>query len=289
MSRNGTIIKLCQVISVFDDADGERIKVRLIPEDNTRTDDELPYVFPLLPKLIHIKPKIGETVLIILTEVSNGYSNRYYIGPIISQPQFMDNDNFLPSALSLYPGALVSPQVAPSTNPDSHGALAQDDDIAIYGRKKNDIILSDDEIKIRCGSRLKDASAKGNIIFNRTDPAFIHLKHSDNKRGNKKKEYRSTATIVADNINLISNQSKTPFNTSDKKSMINDKDMQKIIDQAHELPYGDILVDFLKLFVKAFTSHVHPYPGEPPCKTNEYNSVKHYDLKQILSDNVRIN
>ena len=33
---NGVIIKLCQVISVYDDADGERIKVRLSPDDDRK-------------------------------------------------------------------------------------------------------------------------------------------------------------------------------------------------------------------------------------------------------------
>lgn len=289
MLKNGVILKLCQVVDIFDEVDGERIKVRMSPEDDRKSDNELPYVFPLLPKLIHIKPKIGETVLIVLTEVSNGYSNRYYIGPIISQPQFMEKDSFLPNALSLYPSSTMSPNVAPSTNPESHGALASNNDIAIYGRKKNDIILSDDEIKIRSGSRLKDGSVNGDIVFNRTDPAFIHLKHTDNKRGETGDEYRSTATIVADNINLISNQSKTPFNTTDKKGMITDEEMNRIVEKAHLLPYGDILIEFLKMFLNAFANHSHPYPGLTPCKTDEFNKTISYDLKQILSEHVRIN
>ena len=289
MLNNGVILKLCQVVDIFDETDGGRIKVRMSPEDDRKSDNELPYVFPLLPKLIHIKPKIGETVLIVLTEVSNGYSNRYYIGPIISQPQFMEKDSFLPNALSLYPSSTMSPNVAPSTNPESHGALASNNDIAIYGRKKNDIILSDDEIKIRSGSRLKDDSANGDIVFNRTDPAFIHLKHTDNKRGETGDEYRSTATIVADNINLISNQSKTPFNTTDKKGMITDEEMNRIVEKAHLLPYGDILIEFLKMFLNAFANHSHPYPGLTPCKTDEFNKTISYDLKQILSEHVRIN
>jgi hypothetical protein len=289
MLNNGVILKLCQVVDIFDETDGGRIKVRMSPEDDRKSDNELPYVFPLLPKLIHIKPKIGETVLIVLTEVSNGYSNRYYIGPIISQPQFMEKDSFLPNALSLYPSSTMSPNVAPSTNPESHGALASNNDIAIYGRKKNDIILSDDEIKIRSGSRLKGGSANGDIVFNRTDPAFIHLKHTDNKRGETGDEYRSTATIVADNINLISNQSKTPFNTTDKKGMITDEEMNRIVEKAHLLPYGDILIEFLKMFLNAFANHSHPYPGLTPCKTDEFNKTISYDLKQILSEHVRIN
>lgn len=286
MRNKGILIKICQVIEVYDETDGERIKVKLSPEDDRKSIDKIPYAFPLLPKLLHIKPKIGEFVLIILTETDNGHSNRYYIGPIISQPQFMEKDDFLINALSLYPDSYKEPDVAPSTNADSHGAFANDDDVAIYGRKKNDIILSNDDVRIRCGSRLKN---NGDIIFNRTDPAYILLRHTDNKNGNKNNEYRSTATIVADKINLIGNQSKEPFKTNDKKDLIDNNEMQKIIDKAHKLPYGDILIEFLEMFVDAFAKHVHPYPGMPPCQTSEYLETITYDLKKILSESVSIN
>lgn len=287
--NKGILIKICQVIDTYDSTDGERIKVRLSPEDDRKPDNKIPYAHPLLPKLLHIKPKIGEFVLVVLTEVDNGYSNRYYIGPIISQPQFMEKDDILINATSLYPGSYKEPDVAPSTNAESHGALAGDDDIALYGRKKNDIILTKDDVRIRCGSRLKENSTQGNIIFNRNDPAYILLRHTDTKNGKKNNEYRSTATIVADKINLIGNQSKEPFRTNDKKDLIDNNEMQKIIDKAHKLPYGDILVEFLEMFVDAFAKHVHPYPGMPPCQTSEYLETITYDLKKILSESVAIN
>lgn len=289
----GIGIKICQVIDIYDETDGERIKVRLSPEDDKLTDDKIPYAYPLLPKLLHIKPKLGELVLIILTKPGDGYSNRYYVGPIISQPQYMEKDDYFVNAMSLYPGSYKEPDVAPSLNPDSHGSFANNDDIAIYGRKKNDIILTDDDVRIRCGSRLKDNASKGNIIFNRSDPAYIHLKHTDNKRGEKDKEYRSTATVVADKINLIGHQSDTPFRVNNKEHLIDDNEMQKIIEMAHQLPYGDVLIDFLDLFIKTFLSHSHPYPNMPPNPVSSdgtsLTTLREYNLKQILSDTVRIN
>lgn len=287
--KTGTVIKICQVIDIKDETDGERIKVRLEPEDDKRLDNELPFVYPLLPKHLHIKPKIGELVLVILAEAGNGYSNRYYIGPIISQPQHMEKENSMLSALSLYPGAFKQPDIAPSTNPDSHGSLAKDENIALYGRKKTDIILTDNDVRIRCGNRLKDNNADGGLVFNRTDPAYILLKHNDNKNGAENDEYKSTATIVADKINFIGNYSNYPYRTNDKDELITDSEMQKIIETAHKLPYGDILVDFLKLFVRTFAAHVHPFPGLPPCKTSDYISTTSYDFNQILSNSVRIN
>jgi hypothetical protein len=261
----------------------------LSPEDDKLKDENIPYVLPLLPKMLHIKPKIGELVLVVLTESGNGHSQRYYIGPIVSQPQFINDESYLQRALSIYPGSTKLPDVAPSTNKESHGALATDKDVAIYGRKKSDVILTDDDVRIRCGVRTYDSSEPGGIVFNRKDPAFIHLKHTDNNRGNDNEEYRSTATIVADKINLISHQSNTPFKTNNSDSLIADDEMQKIIEKAHQLPYGDILVQFLQMFVKAFMLHTHPYPGMPPCETIEFNNVKNYDLDKILSESVRIN
>lgn len=285
---NNAVIKLCQVTDIYDDADGERIKVILRPEDDKIPYEKIPYAFPLLPKLIHVKPKIGEVVLVILTEAGNGNSSRYYIGPIISQPQFMEDESYIYRALSLYPGSSKLPDIAPSTNKESSGALATDKDIAIYGRKKGDVILTDDDVRIRCGARLSDSKEKGGIVFNRKDPAYLHLKHSDNNRGNVDEEYRSTATLVADKINLLSHLSNDAFKTTDREDLITDEEMQKIIEKAHQLPYGDILIDFLKMFVKAFLLHCHPYPGMTPCETIEVNNVKNYDLDKILSENIRI-
>ena len=73
------------------------------------------------------------------------------------------------------------------------------------------------------------------------------------------------------------------------RELITDDEMQKIINKAHQLPYGDILVEFLDMFVKTFAAHTHPYPGLPPCQTMDYIETTSYDLKKILSDTVRIN
>lgn len=285
--NKGVIIKICQVIDIYDDTDGERIKVKLSPEDDRKSINEIPYAFPLLPKLLHIKPKMGEFVLIILTKVSDGHSIRYYIGPIISQPQYMEREDNLISATSLYPGALKEPDVALSTNPDSQGALVKDNDIALYGRKKNDVILTEDDVRIRCGCRVKDEN--GDIVFNRADPSYILLRHSDTKTGDKDEQYRSSATIVADKINFISHQSNTPFKTNNKNDLITNEELQNIIDKAHELPYGDILVDFLKMFINIFLNHFHAYPGETPRCKFDIKNLSEYNFDKMLSDSIRIN
>ena len=78
-SSDQLLFRLCEVLSVVDDNDGLRIKVRLYPEDvKYKTIKELPYCFPLLPKHLHINPKVGECVLVFLSttksNITNGFS-----------------------------------------------------------------------------------------------------------------------------------------------------------------------------------------------------------------------
>ena len=72
------IIRETKVVSVDDEYHGGRIRVRLGGIDGNTPNDKLPYCFPLLPKLIHVYPKVGEGVLIILEKNGSGKSNRYY-------------------------------------------------------------------------------------------------------------------------------------------------------------------------------------------------------------------
>lgn len=282
------IMKICRVIDVDDAQDGERIKVRLSPYDNRLKDSELPYAFPLLPKMFHVKPKVGESVLIILASTDDGTSMRHYIGPVISQPQNMEYDEFGTTSLSLYDGNIKAPEVAPSFKPESKGAFASDDDVAIYGRKKSDIIMTDDSLRVRCGSRIKDGS--DTVAFNRNSPAYMHLRHRDEvmKPNVEDNEYQSTATIVADKINLIGNDTTEIARVTSQDHLIDDGTMNSIIEKAHQLPYGDILIEFLELFIKAFRDHTHAFPMDPPVPTTDYLSLVGYELKKILSKTVRI-
>lgn len=279
-------IKLGYVFDINDETDGQRIKVRVNPDDNSKSDNQIPYAYPLLPKHLNIKPKLNEAVLVLYTNEDNS-TLRYYIGPVISQPQFLDNSPYNTTALSLMPGASIPPSDAPSNNSDSHGALSHDDDITIYGRKKSDVVLTDESVRIRCGSRLKKP-IKGGIAYNSEDPAFIHLRHTDNHRGNTEEGYRSTATIVADEINLISNKSDDKFDVTDKKHLITDESMENIIQKAHQLPYGDILLEFLQIFRTAFENHVHNY-NDTPDPSDEVKKLYNYNLEKILSKHVKIN
>ena len=279
------ILKRAKVLSVKDDLDGLRIKVRLYPEDNLTTDDnDLPYCFPLLPKMVHVNPKEGESVLIILAKQDDPKGDRYFFGPIIAQPQNLDFAASDSGAYTLMNGSIVSPQEAPSNNPENEGSFPERDDVSLRGRENTDIILKTNEIRIRCGIH-KNGSNK--LAFNNKNIGYIQMKYI-NGIEHKGKSFNSVTNIVSDKINLLSYQSIDGFKMTDNKSLITDEQLIEILNKAHLLPYGDILIEFLDKFLKAFINHTHNFPGNPTLPTEEVKSVSNYDLNKILCKSIRI-
>lgn len=287
------VLKLGQVESIMDDADGGRIKVRIVSDGSTPIQD-LPYAFPLLPKTLRTTPKVGECVLVFPSEVNNDQSNRYYIGPIISQPQYNEYDPYdygRGSAISLLQGGAVTPLEKISNYDDTKGAFPSNNDVALVGRNTEDIILKPNEVDIRCGIR---ASAFGNdellgdVVFNKHNPSYIQLKYGKNIANVGNSPTNSLINVVADKINLISHNDPNAFNLTDNTQLIKQSDISDIMNKLHQLPYGDILIEVLQKIIDAVLNHVHPYPGLPPCKDQYVLRVSEVDLKSILSDAVRI-
>lgn len=290
---NEILIKMAQVESVIDDADGLRIKARLSQDGSIATKD-LPYSFPLLPKTIQCVPKVGEGVLIFFSEVGNNLSNRFYIGPVLSQPQFQEYESYFygrGSTLSLLQGGSVKPLEKISNYDATRGAFPKVNDIALIGRKTEDVVLKDGEIDIRCGIRGKAAhheSLLGDVIFNTQSPSYIQLKYKKGLVTSENREADSVINLVADKINLISHKDKNYFNLTDQEELIKETELDSIMSQLHQLPYGDILLEVLLKIRDAIVNHVHPYPGLPPCLDQYIVSLNGTDFNKILSDNVRI-
>lgn len=292
---NQVIIKMAQVESVEDDADGLRIKARL-SQDGMRTTKELPYAYPLLPKTFRTVPKVGEGVLIFLSEIANIDSNRYYIGPIISQDQKLNYDSYdygRGTSISLLQGGELEPLGKLSKYEETNGSFPKVNDVSVVGRKSEDIILKDGEIDLRCGIRSEtvnenDKNLVGNVIFNNINPSYIQLKYKRAIGFSKKQEADSIINLVADKINIISHKDVNQFNLTDKNELIKSSEMDGIMKKLHQLPYGDELVKALEIIRAAITNHVHPYPGMPPCSDTYIMDLLSYDFNDILSDNVRI-
>lgn len=281
LTNDNTIIRIGLVESIDDEYAAGRIRAKV---QNDNYNNETPYAYPLLPYMMHIKPKVGEAVLLIYSNLDDT-SQRFYIGPIIHQPQFVNKDNF-GNAISLIKG--FNDRTLPSVDriPETHGIYPKKDEIAIMGRKDTDLIFSDNDVRLRCGVHKTNKYNSLNSEFNRLNPTFIKLKQHDTKFSNNT---TTTATIVSENINLISTVGTPEFNVGDVNESISDEEMAKIIETAHQLPYGDKLVDFLKLLLKAFNAHTHNYHNLPPIPDMTYNAVNNFNFNDILSKNVKIN
>lgn len=270
------IFKFGTVISVIDDQDGGRVRahIRGVDSDNYASEQDIPLAFPLLPKIVNVKPKVGELVM-VFTQNGDYNGDRFWLGPIISQPQNISYDGV--NADSLLSAGIFSPDKAPSTDPDNRGVQFGDDDIGLNGRGSTDVIVKPNEVRVSAGKTLDG------VKLNKQNPSYVQNKYDiPNKKGQ--------INVVSNEINLLSYDSKTKFNLVDPDYLINDDEFKHIIEKAHVLPYGDILVDFIKIMQKAFTTHVHAYAGLPP--DNNQKEVKdfiNFDLKKMLSEHVRIN
>ena len=242
-------VRYCKVISVSDDTDSDLIKVKLSPDDDAYENvSQLPYAFPLLPKMLHVKPKVGEGVFVFLAEEDNSMSQRYYIGPVISQDHRIFRDDYL-YATSFMRGTPFKPDIAPRTKSEMNGILPNDDDIVIRGRKNADIQVTNDDVRIKSGVKLVNETNKFDMMFNTQDPAYIKVKYhpngliqneepenenddfdplngrlimgsegyssarksvstNQNKPAEQKEQVKSTVTLVGDKINFIQNHSK---------------------------------------------------------------------------------
>lgn len=303
MDNGVSIIKKGHVISVDDNTDGLRIKVRIDVDESTPI-DEIPYSFPLLPKTFQSIPKVGEGAFVITTMSNDKESQRYYLGPIISQPQYMNMckyENGRGPALSNIKGGLIEPLERISNHKETFGAFPETNDVAMVGRGSQDIImrnnesLTTNELDIRCGIRQKsmydktfDSSVIGNVIFNKTDPAYIQLKYKKNITREPNQEANSVINLVADKINVISNQDENGLSLTEPDTLIKEEELDEIMSKLHQLPHGDTLVDLLRKIIMAILTHVHPYAGMPTCINGYTEEIAKYDLDKILSKHVRI-
>jgi hypothetical protein len=290
MVNGNSILKIGEVKSVEDNYGGLRIKVRLTPEDNSITNDkDLPYAFPLLPKHIHLNPKKGESVIIILSRQEEIKGQRWFLGPIISQQYKLQKDHYKQSLAMLDGNQQAIPLPNPENTASNDGSYPERDWIAIQGRCNSDVQLPPNEVRIRCGFK-KNPSANNvfSLEYNDKDFAFIQMKYQQ-RLDEKNREYNSVINIVADRINLLSHDSREVFNMCDKNDLITDDEQSKIDYNAHPLIYGDLLIDYLKSVMEVIKTHTHAFPTCPPALPSTDLGTLNTDLDSMLSRSVKIN
>ena len=291
-------VKQVETTATKEGFDG--LRVRAIKNGDGTSTNNIPWAFPLLPKVFQSVPQEGDAVLIFRSNSGDDKSgNRYYLGPIISQPQNFGEHDFK-NATSLLDSKDTLPREKISDSDDTRGAFPKTSDVAIVGRGKEDIILrynnDTSEVSIRSGIRNEPTNSDnpnmvGNIIFNNVNPAYIQLKYKQGLATHEKNKANSIINIVSDRINIMSNNDENvAYNIHNKETLVEESKMDDIMDKLHPLPKGDELVKLLKLIVGAIMHHVHPWAGMEQCGdwSGFIKELEGYDIDKILSEYVRI-
>jgi hypothetical protein len=298
-------VQIGTVESVDDPYVLGRIKVRIPGQPNVggdagSTTDELPWSYPMESKFFTSQPKVGEGVFVLTFSNQKAHSDRLYFGPIISQLDKLNFDSQTVTGLNSFTFGTTNPNISINRIPAIKGVFPKPDDISVQGRYNTDIILRKNEILIRAGKFVESKPNENNpysFQFNDTTQGFIQIKNNVNliREG---QDLGSVTNIVGSKINLITHKDGTPrFNVMNQESQISDEEILNILENAHPLPFGDLLVEYLRLLKNAFLNHVHRYNGTPPTDltigvtlpVKEFND-KAEDLEsRMLSKNIRIN
>ena len=133
--------KVREVENVYskNGSDGMRVRAELT-EDKPRKLEDIPWAFPLLPKVFHVLPKVGEAVLVVCEDSNNNKSQRYYIGPVIAQPQYMTYDK-KEDATSTFKNFEFNPIEKISNFDMARGAFPNNEDVSVVGRGSEDVTL----------------------------------------------------------------------------------------------------------------------------------------------------
>ena len=308
-------------VKLVDDPQGlGRIKVRIkgvigLGGDDSKTDVDLPWCFPLMPKHFSIQPKIGESVYIFNFSRDKQHVDRMYLGPIISQPHKLNFDSHYGTALAGFSFGTQAANVNINNIPELIGVFPNPSDVSIEGRYNTDITQKYNEIVIRAGKFEASTQTFENpydFKFNKTTQAFIQIKNDVKLKNDmqflnfdKLSSEKGTVTnIVSNKINLITHSGGYPrFNVTNQTDLISEDELLKILSSeieggAHRLPFGDVLLEYLKLLKNALLFHVHRGNGIPGTDLATSGNVqamaefksKAEDLeKKMLSNNVRIN
>lgn len=265
------IIYVGKVISIDDNQETMRIKVKIPELDNLTSDEDLPYCYALQSQIVRIFPKVDESVLVIVSDINKNKNDRIWVAPIIITHEDIEKSTFFKSNVSIGIEKFYEKRIPSITPINYNGILPNKEDVAFVGRKNTDVTLGDNKLILRCNYKNDD------LTLNTKNPAYIEL-HCN-------KETKKTTNIVrADNVLLISHDGFPNF-----KTIMDDKEIENAIKKCHSLPYGDLLVDVLKLFAQAIVNHYHPYPTNPPIKEDYIISIRDFNFDSILSKNIKIN
>lgn len=292
-------IYMAKVISVEDDLNVGRIKVFIDGVDQSKSD--LPYVYPLMSRIVHIMPKVGEAVLVFFADAkkekeSQKLSNRFWIGPIITNYEYIENDN---QDFSFSQNTVITKNlgrdplqntvrvtnkknkeinifpvdnITPPLKKENLG------EIGIIGRNNTDIIQSDNKITTRAGKHKKNKPTEPN----NQNPTYSVLEFID--------ENTSYGLTAGDEIYLISHKGRFKF-----KKVLTNSDLTDLRENTQSMLYGELTIQYLKTLTEVFLNHIHQHPQKEPTYSQN-SKYKIEDLRKelqnienLLAKNLKIN
>ena len=297
-------VYIAKVVSVDDVNNGGRIRVFIDGIDETSTpNNNLAICYPLMSRIVHVMPKVGEAVLVLMGSIIEGKksqltANRFWIGPLLSNYQNIMNDNTdvfgmlnVKTMISTTKNITADPlqvkarnrksdeinifPVDNTTPPLQEGNL---DDVTIIGRNNTDIIQSDNKVTTRAGKHLKNKPDKQNNI----NPSYSILEFID--------ENTSYGLTAGDEIYLVSHKGRYKF-----KKILTKDDIQELRDNAQSMLYGELTVQYLKTLTEVFLGHIHQHPGkEPTYSQNSKYRIEDLrkelqNIENLLAKNIKIN
>lgn len=254
------------------------------PENYTDLLNDLPYSYAMETKFFSSLPKVGETVLVIVNERQNTRYNRFYIGPIITQPQKFDGVGKIfgvldgtfggPNGLYDYEPAWFDSdesRLGGKSSPLNWSVFSNHpldpESISINGRGNEDIILRNsekyDEVLLRVNKYNKNNKLKVNL----KNPGYISLVSYDSSSISSIETDLTSVNVVADQVNLISHRGSPTKGKPPKGDgiILNSSSPDKQIDlqniYLHPTVYGDVLWDVLKKLRTWVETHKHEGGG----------------------------
>lgn len=284
-------ISIGVVIDIEDKGQAGRVLVDIKGVDDKTNKSDKSWAFPFLPKHLQVMPKIGESVFVIKLDLKDTkYVNRYWVGPIISQPQKLNKDPHFFSSQAALPSGTVALEDAPQNKPECRGVFPDKSYISIQGRNNSDLIFKNNEVLLRAGQHILNNP----LQFNERNAGYIQIKYNSSinetqSNGLTKTNNYTIANIVADKINLLTYKGTKNFPLLDRNQLISNETMSDIVNNAHPLPYGDILVEFIEAAKAYILNHVHSYPGNKPVANKAIaDRFINFDLTRINSKNIKI-
>jgi hypothetical protein len=281
------------VVSVDDPAEQNRIVARIVKlDDNDQIiggrdrdvpDKQLPFCNPLVPEFVHVRPLVGEMVIVILENPSDNSAPRYWMGPVITSKLKLKYQSYA-DAESMFAYTDFFSDTKLNNKGASSLAIPRQADIALQGRDDADIILRPREVYISAGKFVENS-----FSINEISPCNIQLKQFDNIPLNEDGDETVTFSqqnFQSNNINLYSPFGKFREPERGKEIESTNTELEYLgglANSLHPAVFGDELIVLLDLLVRVTLNHIHT-PHVKLVETDDSNALSEYTLEGKLQD-----